>query len=79
MRLSDIVPNQSAIISDIEKDSKIKRRLQDLGIIQNTLITCIAKSPLGDPSAYRIRQTIIALRKQDAEKIIIREVNPWIK
>lgn len=79
MRLSDIIPSQSAIISDIDKDSKIKRRLQDLGIIQNTLITCIAKSPLGDPSAYRIRQTIIALRKQDAEKIIIREVNPWIK
>lgn len=79
MRLSEINPNQSGVVCKIDERSKIRRRLQDLGIISGTLITCTAKSPLGDPSAYRIRQTIIALRKQDADHIIICEVEPWTK
>lgn len=79
MRLSELKPNQSAIVHHIDNSSNIKRRLEDLGIISGTLITCTAKSPLGDPSAYRVRQTIIALRKQDARHIIIGEVSPWTK
>lgn len=79
LRLSELQPNQSAIVHYIDNRSNIKRRLEDLGIISGTLITCTTKSPLGDPSAYRVRQTIIALRKQDARHIIIGEVSPWIK
>lgn len=75
MLLSEIQPNESAIVKSIDSHSNIKRRLQDLGIISGSLITCTAKSPLGDPSAYKIRQTIIALRKNDAQHIIVGEVN----
>jgi Fe2+ transport system protein FeoA len=32
-------------------------------------------SPLGDPMAYKIRGTIIALRLKDATKIIVKKEN----
>lgn len=76
MNLSQIKPNQSAVINYIDEKSQIKRRFQDLGIISGTLITCTSQSPLGNPKAYKIRNTIIAIRNQDAKHIHIREVSP---
>lgn len=48
----------------------IQRRLLDLGLIKNTPIKAILKSPLGDPTAYEVRSSTIALRKEDAKLII---------
>lgn len=47
----------------------IQRRLLDLGIVKGTKITAIFKSPSGDPTAFSIRGSIIALRKDDASLI----------
>lgn len=49
-----------------------RRRLLDLGLIQGTKIEILGKSPFGDPTAYSIRGAIIALRCDDAEKIIVK-------
>jgi len=49
----------------------------DLGIIKNTKITPIIKSPSGNPIAYEIRKSVIALREDDTKKIeIISEESP---
>lgn len=50
--------------------------MQDLGLIDGTPVWCVGRSPLGDPSAYMIRQTVIALRREDARQIHVREVEP---
>ena len=44
----------------------IRRRLQDLGLIPGTPVSCLARSPLGDPCAYQIRGAVVALRREDA-------------
>lgn len=49
----------------------IKRRLQDLGLVEGTAIECIQKSPYGDPVAYGIRGAVIALRSEDAKAVIV--------
>ena len=49
----------------------MRRRLQDLGIIEGTLISCAQKSPFGDPVAYEVRGAIIALRAEDANNILV--------
>jgi len=43
----------------------------DLGFLPGTEISIEMRSPTGDPTAYKVRDTIIALRKQQAEKIYI--------
>ena len=48
-----------------------RRRLLDLGLVSNTAIEALQKSPSGDPTAYQIRGAVIALRKEDAFNILV--------
>ncbi len=48
-----------------------RRRLLDIGLVNNTLVECLGRSPAGDPSAYLIRGAVIALRAQDCRQIIL--------
>ncbi|MBQ6906765.1 MAG: ferrous iron transport protein A [Clostridia bacterium] len=59
------------IISLSIKDD-LRRRLMDLGLIEETTVKCIMKSPLGDPTAYSVRGAVIALRSCDASKILVK-------
>lgn len=70
--LSSLTPGECGIVESIAHKSKIKRRLLDLGIIPGTKVSCVIKSPLGDPTAYFVRGALIALRNSDSCDIIIR-------
>lgn len=48
-----------------------RRRLLDLGLIPNSLVKTERLSPSGNPIAYGIRGAVIALRKEEAENIIV--------
>ena len=48
-----------------------RRRMLDLGVVPNTKIEALYKSPAGDPIAYLIRGAVIALRCEDAQKIYV--------
>lgn len=67
--LDELNLNQSAKIYDISCQEHIKRRLLDLGMINGTNIIPVLKSPFGDPTAFEVRGTIIALRKEDSNLI----------
>lgn len=51
-----------------------RRRLMDLGIIPGTTIKAELTSPFGDPKAYRVRETAIALRRELANLIYIEKI-----
>ena len=55
----------------IEKidDCPLKKRLCDIGITKGAILSCLFRSPLGDPVAYSVCDTIVALRKNDCSKI----------
>jgi len=55
----------------IENNGDIKRRLQDIGLIPGTVVTCVQKSPCGDPVAYLIKGALIAIRCEDSDKITV--------
>ena len=68
----DTLPlNHTGKVENINCTSSVKRRLLDLGIVNGTKITPILKSPSGDPTAFFIRGSTIAIRKEDAEFIEI--------
>lgn len=69
--LSELGLNITGIIREINCNPSVKRRLLDLGLIPNTEITPIFSSLSGDPIAYEVRNIIIAIRKQDADKIMV--------
>ena len=47
----------------------------DLGFTEGAKVTVIRKSPIGDPTAYRIRGAVIALRKEEAALIEVQSNN----
>jgi len=48
-----------------------RRRLLDLGIVPGTMISAEMTSPGGDPTAFRVRDALIALRKEQSQLINI--------
>lgn len=52
-----------------------RRRLLDLGLLPGTRIGVEMRSPGGDPVAYDIRGALIALRKDQAELILVEPVS----
>lgn len=69
--LADLMVGKTCKISSVELDGLLRRRILDLGIIPGTKVQCIRKSPTGDPIAFKVRDTIIALRCDDANFIKI--------
>lgn len=69
--LSDIAVGEKARVTALNTDSSITRRLLDIGLIENTEVECIGRSPLGDPSAFLIRGAVIALRCDDSRNILV--------
>lgn len=69
--LKDLEVGQKAIVDKLEIDGSIKRRLLDIGLIPGSKIECIMKSPLGNPIAYMIKGAMIAIRKEDSDKIFV--------
>ena len=67
--MDQLKPGETAIIRDLHASGATRRRLLDLGFSAESRVTCVGKSPFGDPAAYWIRGTVIALRKTDSRQI----------
>lgn len=70
--LSDLHIDESGVVARVECEGEQLRRLLDLGITAGTRVEALFRSPGGDPTAYFIRGTVIALRRCDAKKIILK-------
>ena len=70
--LSQLKPDEAATVASMGSDGSIRRRLQDMGIIEGTKIKCLFASPFNDPVAYEVRGAVIALRCDDSKNIIIK-------
>ena len=69
--LSRLQEGEQGEVISLSLSGEIRRRLQDLGIIEGTPIRCLHRSIFSDPCAYLIRGSVIALRNCDTQKIQI--------
>lgn len=58
-------------VRGLTADGGARRRLLDLGLIRDTIVESLRKSPAGDPIAYQIRGAVIALRAEEASTILV--------
>ncbi|ENQ3079090.1 FeoA family protein [Bacillus sp. WLY-B-L8] len=68
--LSTFKTGQLVQIEKIRLEGTMKRRLLDLGFIPGATIKVLQKSPLGDPTAYQVSNTTIALRNEESSLIL---------
>ena len=69
MPLSEVLPGQTARVTEIRLEGVLRRRLFDLGLIPGTLVLCRCVAPAGSPMAFTVRGAAIALRRCDASQI----------
>lgn len=69
--LADLDVGQRARVSALLSGGALRRRLLDIGLIENTAVECVGCSPAGDPRAYLIRGAVIAIRARDGQEIMI--------
>ncbi|GAA0115154.1 FeoA family protein [Clostridium senegalense] len=71
-KLSECNVGETVEITSVLSTGLSKQRLLDLGFVPNTKIFILRESPFGEPVAYLIRETCIALRKEESENILVR-------
>ena len=69
--LNDLKLFSSAKILKLNCIGTLRRRILDLGFIENSIISLKLKSPSSGIKAYEIRGTLVALRDEDASMIEI--------
>lgn len=65
----------TAKIRSLSAQGTTRRRLLDLGFTEGSKVKAIRRSPLGDPTAYLVRGSLIALRVEEASLIEIDQTN----
>ncbi len=73
VHLSDLDPGERGRVLGISPACRgpDRRRLLDLGVLPGTEVSVDLISPGGDPKAYRIRGALIALRDEQADRILV--------
>ena len=74
MALNKASPGSYYKVISIRLKESERRRISDLGLIPQTKIKILQRSPLGDPVAYFIRGSVIALRLEYTKKIIVKKL-----
>ena len=69
--LSSLSLGKVGKIKGLQCDGMLRRRILDLGLIDDTIVEALYKSPSGDPTAYYVRGAVIAIRSEEAEKILV--------
>ena len=72
-RLKDLAPGERGRIKTLATAGSMRRRFLDIGLIEDTEVECLGRSPAGDPSAYQIRGAVIAIRARDSQTVLLQD------
>jgi DtxR family Mn-dependent transcriptional regulator len=74
-RLSALQPGEKAAVVGLSPSCRgpERNRLLDLGVVPGTVVEIDLVSPAKNPIAYRIRGASIALRREQADRVLIRK------
>lgn len=67
--LDHLENGESAQVTQVLVQGKIKRRLVEMGITPGTLVTVTKRAPLGDPIEIGLRGYKLTIRQADAKGI----------
>ncbi|MDD3575083.1 ferrous iron transport protein A [Methanospirillum sp.] len=71
MTVEQLTPGTSGIISGIQGDTTIRRRLMEMGLLPGSRLTLVKWAPLGDPAECLIRGYKLSIRRAEAALISV--------
>lgn len=69
--LADLAVGDRARVIALCAEGGMRRRLLDIGLIENTWVECLGQNPSRTLSAYFICGAVIALRKADGKTVLV--------
>ncbi len=72
--MGELPVGSQARVVEIAGGGKHQRRMLDMGFVPGAEVTVVRKAPLLDPIEYRIKGTAVALRRLDADTILVEEL-----
>lgn len=72
--LSELKINEIAIIKEVNTSDDVKKSLLNIGLSQGEFIECVLFNSTKEPVAYKVKQSLVVLRKEDIKKIMVEVV-----
>ena len=74
MKLDNLAIGKSAVIVSVGGTGALRQHFFDMGLIQGVEVTMVKYAPMGDPIEIKIHDYELTLRKEDAQKIEVKEI-----
>lgn len=74
MKLDNLAIGKSAVIVSVGGTGALRQHFLDMGLIQGVEVTMVKYAPMGDPIEIKIHDYELTLRKEDAQKIEVKEI-----
>lgn len=71
--LGQLKVGQHARVFELKGKGKLQRRLLSMGFVPGAFVTVIRQAPFGDPVQYRIKKANIALRRKEANILMVQQ------
>jgi Fe2+ transport system protein FeoA/Mn-dependent DtxR family transcriptional regulator len=73
--LGELPVGSRARVAEVQGVGKHQRRMLDMGFVPGAGVTVVRRAPLGDPVEYRVKGTAVALRREDADSILVEDLD----
>lgn len=79
MRLSDLKPGETGVITKILGHGAFRKRVIEMGFVRGREVTMVLNAPLQDPVKYSLMDYEVSLRKAEAHLLEIESLEEWNK
>jgi Fe2+ transport system protein FeoA len=74
--LSELNVGESGVLVGLNLPESVQNHLMHMGFVPDALVTVLRRAPAGDPTVYGVDGMEIALRRETAAAIHMRDANP---
>ena len=70
--LSELNIGETALVAGLDLPDSVQNHLMHMGFVPDAMVTALRRAPAGDPTVYGIDGMEIALRRETADSIHVR-------
>ena len=73
VNVAELRQNEAGVLDQLDLPEDIARRLMELGFVPGHIVTPARSAPGGEPRVYRVDGSEVALRRETAKRLILRQ------
>ncbi len=79
MRLSELKPGQTGVITKILGHGAFRKRVMEMGFVKDREVSVVLNAPLQDPVKYALMDYEVSLRRAEADLVEVQLLEEWVK